>query len=368
MTRRLLDLGKALGRRGAGVWQAWPPETRRFALNLGKYALGLGLLGVLVWRYRHEFQEALSKPIQVGPLAFAATAAAIGVSLTMIRWHLLVRAQDLPFALRDAFRLGLMGFFFSLFLPGSIGGDVVKATFLAREQKRRTAAAATALMDRAVGLWGLICVVAVTGCIAWLLGNAVIASSKLLQSAIILTASVVAGTLCAWVLLGLLPDEKSRRFGDWLERIPKVGVAVAELWRAGWMYRRRQLSVGVAICISLVSHSFFATAFFFAGQIFQDPVNPTPTPSLMEHFVFFPIGEMFQVFSFTPGGAGLAELVYGMLYEQAGGSEATGTFVAFVYRVVMSSWAVIGYFVAIRMRAAPQPEPQPDAELAMVEV
>ena len=368
MIRRVLDLGKTLGRRGAGVWQGCPPETRRFLLNIGKYALGLGLLSVLVWRYRHEFQEALSKPIQVGPLGLAATAALVGVTLTLIRWYLLVRAQDLPFALRDAFRLGLMGFFFSLFLPGSIGGDVVKATFLAREQKRRTAAAATALMDRAIGLWGLICVVAVTGCLAWSLGNSVIASSKLLQGAILIAALVIGVTVAAWLLLGLLPEEKSRKFADWLEGIPKVGMAVAELWRAGWMYRRRQLSVGVAIAISLISHSFFATAFFFAGQIFQDPANPTPTPSLMEHFVFFPIGEMFQVFSFTPGGAGLAELVYGMLYEQAGGSEATGTFVAFVYRIVMSSWAVIGYFVAIRMRSAPQPEPQPDAEFAMAEV
>ena len=368
MTRRFLDFGKNLGRRVAGVWQSCPPETRRLMLNLGKYALGLGLLGFLVWRYRHEFQEALSKPIQFGPLTLAAAMALIGVSLTITRWHLLVRAQDLPFALRDAFRLGLLGFFFSLFLPGSIGGDVVKATFLAREQKRRTAAAATALMDRALGLWGLICVVAVTGCIAWLLGNSVIAASRFLQSVIVLAASVVAVTIVAWALLGLLPEDKSRKFGDWLERIPKVGVAVAELWRAGWMYRCRQLSVGMAILISLVSHSVFATTFYFAGQIFQDPVNPTPTPSLMEHFVFFPIGETCQVFSVTPGGAGLAEWVYGMLYEQAGGSEAMGTFVAFVYRIVMSSWAVIGYFVAIRMQSAPQPEPQPDAELVAAEV
>jgi uncharacterized protein (TIRG00374 family) len=337
-------------------------------LTVGKYVLGIGLLAALVWRYRHEFQEALGKPIQFGPLALAAAATLCGVSLTMIRWHLLVRAQDLPFALRDAFRLGLIGYFFSLFLPGSIGGDVVKATFLAREQKRRTVAAATALMDRAIGLWGLICVVAMAGCVAWLWGNAAITANRFLQSAVIATSLVVAVTILAWACLGILSEESSQRFADWLERLPKVGVAVAELWRAGWMYRRRQLSVGVAILISLLSHSFFTTAFFFAGQVFQDPAHPTPTPALAEHFVFFPIGETCQVFSFTPGGAGLAEWVYGLLYKEAGASEATGTFVAFVYRILMSSWAVIGYFVAIRMRSSFQPVEQPATELVMAEV
>ncbi len=368
MMRRFVDVFLSLGRRIVGLWQCCPPDTRRLALNIAKYVLGIGLLATLVWWYWDGFKDALSKPVQIGPLALAAGATLFGILLTFVRWFLLVRAQDLPFTLRDAIRLGLMGFFFSLFLPGSIGGDVVKAAFLAREQKRRTVAAATALMDRAIGLWGLIWVVAVGGCIAWFLGNPAISTTARLQTAIISACVIVGATVAGWLLLGLLPEKRSQQFADWLERMPKVGMAVAELWRAGWMYRRRQLSVGVAILLSLTSHTAFATAFFFAGQTFQDPMKPTPTPTLAEHFVFFPIGETVQVLSLTPGGAGVAEAGYAALYKWTGFSEQTGAFVAFVYRVIMSCWAVVGYFVAIRMRSSFQPEAQPTPELVMAEV
>ena len=76
--------------------------------------------------------------------------------------------QDLPFTLGNAFRLGLLGFFFSTFLPGSVGGDLVKAAGIAREQSRRTVAVATVIMDRIMGLWGLCWLVALLGGGFWM--------------------------------------------------------------------------------------------------------------------------------------------------------------------------------------------------------
>ena len=84
---------------------------------------------------------------------------------------MLVRAQDLPFTLPNAMRLGLVAFFFNAFLPGSIGGDIVKAAFLAKEQSRRTVAVATVIIDRAVGLWGLFWLVALLGSVFWVAGD-----------------------------------------------------------------------------------------------------------------------------------------------------------------------------------------------------
>ena len=52
-------------------------------------------------------------------------------------------------------RLGMIGIFWNTFLPGAVGGDIIKATFLAREQSRRTVAVATVIMDRALALWAL---------------------------------------------------------------------------------------------------------------------------------------------------------------------------------------------------------------------
>ena len=76
--------------------------------------------------------EALQRPIQLLPLAFAVILCFGSVLLTFVRWYVLVRAQNLPFSVANSVRLGLIGYFLSTFLPGSIGGDIIKAAFIAR--------------------------------------------------------------------------------------------------------------------------------------------------------------------------------------------------------------------------------------------
>jgi uncharacterized protein (TIRG00374 family) len=342
-------------------------------LNVGKYVLGIGVLLAMVWwnwdpGNGKGLKDALSKPLHLGPLLIAAAAVTTGISLSFVRWYLLVRALDLPFRLYDAFRLGLLGSFCCMFLPGAVSGDVVRAAFLAREQQRRTAAAATALADRLVGMWGLFWLVALGGSAAWALGNQAIAGSRFLQLAVMTACGVVVVSLAVWLVAGLLSDRRAQWLAEHLERIPKVGGVLAELWRAGWMYRNRPGTVTVAILISLVNHVCLATAFFFCGHIFQDPGNPIPIPSLAEHFIFFPIGELIQVIPFLPGGVGLAEAGYAALYSLTGFSENTGMNVALIYRALLWCWALIGYYVYLRMRPSTMPSPQPASDLVMADL
>src|SRR5438067_5774722 len=108
---------------------------RRFVKNkliiLGKYGLGLGLLAYVIWKNWSPpgglgIAQALQRPVQIGPLAVASALLCSSVVLTFVRWFLLVRAQELPFTLGNAVRLGLMGYALSTFLPGSVGGDTFK--------------------------------------------------------------------------------------------------------------------------------------------------------------------------------------------------------------------------------------------------
>src|SRR5262249_22238509 len=156
---------------------------------------------------------------------------------TFVRWYVLVRAVELPFRLGDALRLGAVGFFFNTFLPGSVGGDLVKAVYLAREQSRRTVAVATVLMDRVIALWALIWFVAISGGIFWATGMLNEAARGPSERIIRISAITVGVTLLIWVVLGLLPTYRAERFARRLDGIPKIGGSLAELWRAFWMYR-----------------------------------------------------------------------------------------------------------------------------------
>src|SRR4051812_36037801 len=127
---------------------------KSFWKGLVKYALGLGLLAWVVYRNWQPadgspgLSDALGRPVQWGPFAVAGGFAAAAALSTFVRWWLLVRAVGLDFRLADGVRLGLVGYFFNTFLPGSVGGDFVKAWHIAREQNRRAGAVATPLFGR----------------------------------------------------------------------------------------------------------------------------------------------------------------------------------------------------------------------------
>ena len=150
-----------------------------------------------VWE-RHAVQ---GQPIRWGFFLAALFTYGAALFLTLVRWYRLVRALDLPLSFRDAMRYGLVGIFFNTFLPGSVGGDIIKATVLARGQKRRTAAVATVVMDRAIALWALVWFVAMLGSVCWLAGML----TGGVASFIVTTAAIIAGTTgLGWLMLGLL--------------------------------------------------------------------------------------------------------------------------------------------------------------------
>src|SRR2546423_15093132 len=116
-------------------------KVRTLLWNAFKYVLAFGLLAYVihsnwapasgrglkdVWQ-KHVVE---GQPIHYLFLFGAFSIFLVSALITMVRWYVLVRAQDLPFTLPRALRIGLIGFFFNAFLPGSVGGDIVKAVAL----------------------------------------------------------------------------------------------------------------------------------------------------------------------------------------------------------------------------------------------
>jgi uncharacterized membrane protein YbhN (UPF0104 family) len=274
----------------------------------------------------------------------------------------------MPIKVADAYRLGVVGYFFSQFLPGSVSGDVVKVAFLGREHKRWTAAAASALVDRVIGVWALVWLAAFVGGGAWALGNGALATNPTLRVSVLAAGGILGGSLAVWLGAALLPEPVGARWAQRLGRVPKVGAALAELWRSGWMYRSRPLTISAALAISLLSQSCLLAAFYCCGYTFQDSASPTLIPSLGEHFVIFPIGELIQTVPFLPGGVGLAEAGFAGLYKLVGFSENTGMNVALLYRALLWGWGLVSGVVLLVTWSSVRPTAQPPVEeLALAE-
>lgn len=324
--------------------------------TLLKYAVGLGLLAWVIaknWQPSDTgpgLKDALARPIQVLPFALAGLFTGLSAFLTFVRWYLLVRAQDLPFTLLAAVRLGAVGYFFNTFLPGSVGGDLVKALAIARSQSRRTVAVATVLIDRAIGLWALIWLVALLGGWFWLTDDPVLRQHAGLRAVVRSAWGFVAATVVVWALLGFLPEWRAQRFARRLTRLPKIGHNLAEFWRAIWMYRTRPRAVVLALLLSLVSQSGNVLTFHFAAQTFTFPADEDVLPSLGEHALIVPPGMAIEALFPAPGGVGGGEFGYGKLYTLIGRPEALGVLASLARRMLQWIVGLIGYVVYLRLK------------------
>ena len=92
---------------------------------------------------------------KIGPLAFLSASFLYILSLVgaTMRWKLLLPDK---FMFRRLFSLYMIGSFFSSFLPGVIGGDVVKAYYLNKDAKKLSLTLASIFMDRYLGYVSLI--------------------------------------------------------------------------------------------------------------------------------------------------------------------------------------------------------------------
>ncbi|HWP85284.1 MAG TPA: lysylphosphatidylglycerol synthase transmembrane domain-containing protein [Terriglobia bacterium] len=338
--------------------------NRRLLWVIAKYGFGIGVLAWVLWANWDPGGNAvglkgmLQRPMHFGFLAAGILICTASLLLTFVRWYYLVRAQDLPFTLRDAIRLGMVGFFMSTFLPGVIGGDVVKAAVLVREQSRRTVAVATVAFDRILGLVGLFWLAALLGAVFWLTGD--LRGQAVLLSIIAGAWAVCGSLLLGWFVLGLLRTPRADALAARLERLPKVGGPLAELWRAAWLYRRRGRSVWLALGLAILGHVGFVITFYF-GSLTLSPAESIP--SLKEHYLIVPVGMLIQAGFPAPGGMGGGEFAFGKLYEVIGKVFESGVLASLIYRVISWILGLAGYMVYLRMGpslALPRAEPQPE--------
>jgi hypothetical protein len=232
---------------------------------------------------------------------------------------------------------------------------VIKAAFLAREQSRRTVAVATVIMDRVIALWGLFWFMALLGGAFWALGMLEGPAAHASKLSVGGAAAVVGASVLVWLLLGLLPQHRADRFAARLERLPKVGTSAAEFWRAVWMYRCRQESVGVALLLSWVSFAGFVAAFYCCALALWDGSPDRPLPTLAQHFLIVPLGLIIMAIPGSPGGAGIGELGFGFLYKWFGCDTGLGMLSTLLQRVVVWVLALGCYVLYLRMKAEARP-------------
>jgi uncharacterized protein (TIRG00374 family) len=313
------------------------PPSKSTLVTLVKFAVPAAIIGYLLRQL--DWQEFAAQPKNFWLLTAALLVALTAVSLSFTRWCLLVRCQGIELGMLEGFRLCSIGFLLNLVAPGSVGGDLFKAVFLARRRPgKRIAAVASVLVDRGCGLYGLLVVVSV----ALLLTNPTDAaasqgSSNLEWIKIATAALIGSGTLVLAILV--FGGRGVDRLVTWGSSLPAVGGLIAKIGPPLRMFHSHPVAFGVAIVMSVGVHFMFVISLYLiACGLYSSP------PTLAEHFVIGPIGLLASTLPFTPGGIGVLEAAMEWLYEivPAVPTAASGTLVALAFEMVKVVMAVFG--------------------------
>ncbi len=265
----------------------------------------------------------------------------VSVISTFIRWRVLLHALHIKCSYADSIRLGFVGYVSSVFLPGSITGDVFKAGFIVKENPgNRVGALASILVDRLVGLYSLFLLAALVGLfnLDTILNNANPEATKLKLAYYAICAFAAAG-LVGYGLFLVIPFQ-GKGYGARIARIRFIGRVLSKILIAFTQYRRYPWAMVQAVVLGMLGHIGFVLSYYFASLALP---GPGPTPSWQLHFLIIPFFMVFQAIPLTPGGnLGVGDLILGVLYTLVGGLELKGLLASLLQRLITWIVALIG--------------------------
>jgi glycosyltransferase 2 family protein len=260
--------------------------------------------------------------------------------MTFYRWKLLLGAQGIHYTFGEAVSLGFIGFFFSQIIPGSTGGDVVKAYYVALEHpERRTAGITTVFLDRVVGLLDLMALAGVAILLNW----RAITGDPWLKSLAGLVAFILAGAVVGGALFyseSLRSHPRTRALAGKLPFRDLLGKIQAAIY----VYKFHPNLVMVAVVLSLlVQVSVICIAFCYSMAL-DLPIN------FLSLFFIVPLANLASSIPGSPGGVGQLEGAYSVLFHLFGFSEDSGLVLGIVQRLNWYVWSGVGWVYYMKKR------------------
>ena len=260
-----------------------------------------------------------------------------------MKWQIFVRAMGHDASILTLMKLYTLGYFFNVFTPASIGGDVIRSYHLgAKLESQRDAAVAT-FLERFTGLLAM----ALLGVLFVTLGSDVTAGLEvaifLVGAATTAVAVVCFSTpinrmtfaLLRKLLLRVLGSEqRAFRFLRVLEKLA-IGMAAA---------RADKLLLAKGLLWSVVFHALTVLNTYVAALAVG-----WESPSVTGLFVVVPLVLLVSMVPITPNGVGIQEGAFVFLLERIGGTRAQGLGVGIVLRAKVMLIALLGWLIWISM-------------------
>lgn len=277
---------------------------------------------------------AVVRDIDVSAALFALAVFFPATLLQALRLVWMLAMQDVRLSFWQATKLSYAGNFFNFALPGTTGGDLIKAYYITRFTQHKTEAVTAVFLDRVVGLFGLVMLAgAMIGLssdprqfthLAWVLAFVVAA---LAAGALFVFSRRLRHLIRLPQLVARLPA------GDQLLRVGRATVAM-----------RRHKSLALLALLNTLALQFIVmvSAFYMAQAMGM-------RGAMTYYLIYVPIGFLIAAIPITPPQAiGVMEYAYVVFFAKAGlASPAQAVAFALAVRLIQLAWALPGILVAI---------------------
>ncbi len=283
-----------------------PPSLSRRLLVLAlKVVVSAGLLVYLFSRMDLEHLGAYLRQASIVWLAAALALYAIVLLVGTWRWRVLLDAQHIEVATSRLVNSYLVATFFNNFLPSNIGGDVVRIRDTATHAGSKTLATTIVLMDRGLGLLGLLLVGAVASTVVAAPG----AGARLSMA---LWLAFIGGAIVA-VPMVLAPDRIGRLLSplrvfhqEWVDE--RIARFTAALGKFGGAPGSLMACFGGAVVVQVGLVAFYV-AIVHSMRI---PVSPVHLA------VIVPLSFVVQMLPVSVNGFGVREATFSFYFSRLG--------------------------------------------------
>jgi glycosyltransferase 2 family protein len=255
------------------------------------------------------------------------------VALGALRWMLLLSAMGVTLKYLRAFQLQLVGFFFNTVMPGSVGGDLIKAFYIIKQDKAPLGAVSmSVVLDRIVGLTGIFGMGFMV--IVWDFSR--FESNPVLMG----IAAYVFFGLAAMVIFFAV-CLVATPFDSYIEALLGRLRPLLKIYKTLRGLQGKQMALLGALGLTLLVQTFYLLLFYSIGQKLEAGIEFTSLAAV------YPIGVLLTAVPIAPAGIGIGHAAFAELYRMVGAAQGANVFN--IYLVTQLVLNLLGFFAYVRL-------------------
>jgi uncharacterized protein (TIRG00374 family) len=316
-------------------------RARSLALSVVKVLVAAALITWLVRRGSLDLGTLAILVERPGIFALNLGLFLAGVVISTLRWRFLLELAGVRPPLRRLLQLQLTAIFFNVVIPGAIGGDVLKALYVARDAppEKRTTILLIVPVERALGLGGLVTLASI---VTLLRGPALFANPDLrpLASAVL---ALGAAALLGPIIVVVSMRRAGARVQAWTSGSTRIAKLLGRIVASVRLLSSGPKYLAFAFGLSMLAHACTIGYFTVLARTIA-----STSVSFSEIATVFPLGLLSMAIPIAPAGLGVGHVVFEKLLATIG--VQGGATIFNVYLIGQMALCMLGAFPYVTLK------------------